>query len=232
MNGYLAHLIHNSGRYRRWCGGVAVVLLAAGWGGLWLTAQHRRQPPHAKQRYQTVYDHATQICSVLGSTCDIDPRPMFNERKTRCYASDNTPLRMWKFFCLVDGRPTWLVFNDDTAGLCYLIAERTHQLEPEKLGPSAINTKAEAAEAGFQRLKAMKLLRPGMLAALREQPHMNPIHNTWMITYAVKPNANAAPYLVRISLDRATGVPLALANSTFMPEAIQSSLSRTGPSHS
>jgi len=213
MNGYLANLFLSMRRYQRWIGFVAVIVLAAGWGSLSLRAQRRRQPAHAKQNYKTVFNRATAICTALGETCEMDPQPIFSVHKDRCYVNDNTPLRLWKFNCYVDGRPTWLVFNDDTAGLCYLVAEPKSSSAPDKAGRVALDSSSTAAEAGFQRLKEMGLLGHGMSAALRAAPQMNRMSDTWQMTWWVKANANAAPYSVRMELERSKGVPLGVLDT-------------------
>jgi hypothetical protein len=224
MYGYLTNVAetdksHSLRRYRRWIGFAAVALLAAGWGGVWLKAQRRYQPPHARQQYRTLHDKAAAICSALGSSCELDPRPIFSERRGKFYPGDHAPLRMWKFFSLVDGRPNWMIFNDTTGGLCYLISIGSEGKPVATAGAHAITTSNEAAEAGFQRLKTLKLLGQGALVALHAQPRLNSLRDAWVLSWAVKANAASQPYAVRMELDRVTGQPLSVVDTSSQDDA-------------
>jgi hypothetical protein len=220
MNGRLAQLTRSLRRHKRLIWIAAIAILAFGWGDLQYRAFRRLRPPHAKQRYETVHDRAAKICTAIGTECQLDPHPIFIERRTRCFPGDTVPLRLWKFMCLVDGRVTWLMLNDDSAGLTYLIAERNHLEDHTNAVTGGLKTRAEAAEAGFQRLKQMKLLGHGSLIALRGIPHINPLGNVWEMTWSVKRDAKSEPYMIRMELDRAKGTPISLVDNSqlFKPD--------------
>jgi len=213
----LATLINALSRMRRYTlvlKFVTLLLLSVGWVVVSTFARSGpAQPLCARQNAQDMYRRAVQICTALGSVCSIDPRPSYTERTVACYPGDHSPRRMWKFACEIDGRQVAIVFNDKTGGLCYLVADHTHRDKSPDRELASIENREEAAEIGFQRLKAMNIIPHGTLMALRGAPQLNNLNRVWDMTWNVKANPQSSPYWVHLVLDRYDHMPISVTDA-------------------
>jgi hypothetical protein len=212
MNGKLTHRDVYWRQRTRLIGFICAVAAILGWAGMQIRALCRHQPPYAARTVKAVRNRAEEICRALGNTCEIDSEPVFTARSRRCYPGDNIPLKIWKFMCRIDGRTTWMMFNDETGSLCCLVSAPTDRRDASKGGLRVIATRREAAEAGFQHLKSMRLLPHNALIALYEPPHLAAAGTLWEMAWNIKQEPALKPYVIRLTLRQEDGVPFALTD--------------------
>ncbi len=183
-----------SGILMRWSGKMAVCL---GVGGvLWacIHHQHQRPTPTSHLTQAQVYQRATTLAGVFGSTFEVLDAPQLLKHSA------------WTIACKSDDLSLYMTFDDATGRLWSLGVKEP--LKPRTPMVAPLDTAAEARQVALHRLHDLQIVPQGSRLTLVQPPVLSGFGWMWEMIWFVTLPDGSPPYQIHLVLDRRTGFPI------------------------